>query len=349
MGEAAPVWTLGHIAAFVGGDLEGPADFVVSRPVLLTSSEPQGIAFVESADFADKLKATPIGAVIAPPGLDVHPKHAIRVPKPRFAFARLLAAFARPLSLEPGIHPSALIHPSAQIDPSACIGAYVVVDADAVIEKGAHLFPHVFVGARSRIGADSMIYPLVAIYHDVSIGARCLVHSGCVIGADGFGFVFDGSIHHKVPHAGGVQIGDDVELGSNTAIDRAMAGDTVIGDGTKLDNLVQVGHNVQIGSHTVVAGLTGFSGSAQVGSRVQIGGQVGIPPHKRVGDDVAIGAKSGVADDLLEPGEYFGTPARPASRAKRAFLLSAKLPEMLERIRALEREVAELTRRLDDD
>jgi UDP-3-O-[3-hydroxymyristoyl] glucosamine N-acyltransferase len=180
------------------------------------------------------------------------------------------------------------------------------------------------------------------LYRDVRVGARSVIHSGAVIGADGFGFVWDGSKRLKVPQVGSVRIGDDVEVGANTCIDRATAGETVIEDGVKLDNIVQIGHNVRVGEHSAIAGMSGISGSTKIGKRVLMGGGVGTRDHVTIGDDVALGGRSNVGGDITEPGEYLGTPAAPAREAVRAMLTIHKLPELVSRIRQLEKRLAEL-------
>lgn len=335
-------WTLGELAGLLGGRLDGPADLPITRPVSSHDEDPQGICFAESEPHLLRAIKGAVGALLVDNKADVGGKPAIRVESPRFAFAKLLAIASRPLPLSSGVHPLASVAETAKIAPTARIGAYAVVEAGAVVEDDARVYPFCYVGENCRIGQGTVLYPHVVLYQDVEIGSQCVLHSGCVLGADGFGFFWDGSRRRKIPQVGGVDVGDDVEVGANTTIDRATAGATRVGEGTKLDNLIQVAHNASIGKHTVVAGLSGISGSSRIGDRVVIGGGVGIKDHVTITDDVALGGRTGVEKDILEPGEYFGTPARPAAEAVRAFLLAPKLPELFSRLRALEKRLDEL-------
>ena len=333
-------WTLGELASLLGGSLDGPADLPIDRPVSVDTVDPLGISFAESPEYL--AQAGGVGALLLAPDSESNGKPAIRLASPRMAFGMLLALATRPLPLEPGIHPSAVVHADASIDASASIGPFVVVESGASIGPGARIFPFCYVGENCTVGAGSTLYPNVVVYQDVTIGDRCVVHSGVVLGADGFGFVWDGKQRIKVPQVGSVTIGNDVEIGANTTIDRATAGETSIGDGVKLDNLIQIGHNSSIGEHSVLAGHTGISGSTKVGKRVVMGGGVGTNDHITITDDVILGGRSGVDRDITEPGQYVGVPARPAAEGLRALLIVPRLPELLSRIRALEKKLKEL-------
>ncbi len=336
MEKEAPAWTLGSIAAMLGGEAVGPADLPIRGPVNAGSDDPAGITFAESDAYLQAAEASGVGAVIVGPDVATS-KPSIRVQVPRLAFFKLLHLAERPMTAEPGVHATAVVDPSATVEEGASVGPFAVIGPHARVEAGAIIGPHCVVGDRSAVGAGTRLYPRVTLYQDVILGRGCTVHSGVVIGADGFGFVWDGRTHVKVPQVGGVRIGDQVEIGANTCIDRATAGDTVIESGSKLDNLIQVGHNGRIGKHVIIAGQSGISGSVTIGDRSVLGGGVGTNDHVVIGADVKLGGRSGVDKDILEPGEYFGTPARPAREALKAFVLTTKLPEIWQRLRRLER------------
>ena len=342
MVKGAPRWTLGQIAEIVQGELEGPADLPIDRPVPAGHNDRRGIAFVEAAKYVDRVLASTVGAVFAPPGLELDDRPIIRVDSPRTAFFILLQLSHKPLPIHEGIHPTAIVHPSSKIHPSARVGSFAVVEQHATIGADARVYSFAYVGENCHVGDSSVLFPHVVLIQDVTLGERCIIHSGAVIGADGFGFMWDGTKRLKIPQVGGVTIGSDVEIGAITAIDRATAGETTIGNGTKLDNLIQVAHNVQMGEHGVVAALTGISGSARIGDRATIAGQVAIIQGIEICDDVALAGRSGVVDNITKAGEYFGAPAKPAREGMRMLIAQAKVPELAERIRRLEREVEEL-------
>ncbi len=342
MEKIAPSWTLGDLAEILGGTVASHPHYIVRRPVPADSDDPEGIAFCESEPYLEKAHASGVGALILPYSLRSNLKPAIYVEYPRLAFGKLLAITQRPLPLNPGIHPTAVVHPDAYVSESAQVGPFVVVEQGASVGAKAKIYPHCYIGDSCRVGAGSVLYPNVVLYQDVTVGERCLIHSGAVIGADGFGFMWDGTRQFKVPQVGGVEIGDEVEIGANTTIDRATAGTTKIGSGTKLDNLIQVAHNVQIGRDSVMAGQSGIAGSSKIGDRATIGGLVAISDHVTITDDVTLGGGTGVASDIHEKGAYFGRPALPAGEGLRAFMMVPKLPDFLSRIRALEKKVKEL-------
>ncbi|MFQ3678857.1 MAG: UDP-3-O-(3-hydroxymyristoyl)glucosamine N-acyltransferase, partial [Fimbriimonadaceae bacterium] len=281
-----------------------------------------------------------IGALLIGPDQPWPSVPAIRVADPRRAIGFLLSLCERRRELPPGVHPTAVIDASAAVDPSAAVGPYVVVDAEARVEAGAKLFAHAYVGPRCVVGRQSVLLPHAVLVQDVVLGAECVVHSGAVLGAEGFGFVWDGQRRQKIPQIGKVETGDSVEIGALTAVDRATIGATRLGDGVKLDNLIQVGHNCEVGDHTVIAGHVGIAGSAHIGRRNVIGGAVIVRDHIETADDVVVYGGSGIDRSVSEPGEYFGSPLLPASDAKRVYLLISKLPEILSRVRSLEKKLA---------
>jgi UDP-3-O-[3-hydroxymyristoyl] glucosamine N-acyltransferase len=326
----------------LGGEAAGPADLPLRGPAPADGDDPEGIAFAESEQYLLVAERSRVGAVIVWRGCREVSKPAIRVDNPRVAFGMVLALSVRPMSLNHGIHSTAVVDTTAQVDPTARIGPYVVVGCEARIGAKAQIYPHCYIGDDCSVGAGTVLYPGVVLYRDVTVGERCILHSGAVLGADGFGFAWDGERQVKIPQVGGVRLGSDVEIGACTAIDCATAGETTIGDDTKLDNLVQVGHNTHVGSHTVIAGLTGISGSCKLGNRLTLGGQVAVSDHMSVCDDVVLGGRTAIIQDVTEPGAYFGLPARPAFEALRSMALVTKLPELLSRVRALEKRVREL-------
>jgi len=342
MEKDTPVWTLAELAEILGGTISGHPNHIVRRPVPADSDDPDGIAFCESEPYLEKAHAHGVGALILPHSMFSNLKPSLHVEHPRLAFGRLLAMSSRPLPIASGIHPTAVVDPTAEIDPSASIGAYAVVERGAEIRANAKVFPFAYVGDNCVVGDSAILYPHAVLYQDVKVGARTIIHSGVVLGADGFGFMWDGKKQFKVPQVGQVTIGDDCEIGANTTIDRATAGATSIGRGTKLDNLIQIGHNVKIGEDGVFASQTGISGSTTLGDRIVMGGQCAIGDHITITDDVTMGGHSGTSQDILEKGAYFGMPAKPAAEGLKSFLMVPKLPEIFSRLRALEKRVAEM-------
>ncbi|MBL8060375.1 MAG: UDP-3-O-(3-hydroxymyristoyl)glucosamine N-acyltransferase [Chthonomonas sp.] len=340
MDPKAEGWTLGELAQLVGGRLEGPAHFRVSRPVRADSNDPNGIAFAENQAFADA--AAGVGALIVSDEIDAHGRPAIRVTQPRLAFGRLLHFAHRPIPIMEGIHPAAQIDPRAWVDQTASIGPFVVIEKDARVGARAKVHAGAYIGEACVVGEDTIVYPGVVLMQDVRIGDRCILHANCVLGADGFGFVWDGKQRVKVPQVGGVVLGDDVEVGAGTCIDRSTCGETVVGDGTKLDNMVQVAHNVTIGTSVVIAAHTSIAGSVRVGNRVVMGGQTAIADHRSVGDDIMLGGRTGVMQDLTKSGEYFGLPAQDVRESLRQMLAIKELPALLKRVKALEAQVAQM-------
>jgi UDP-3-O-[3-hydroxymyristoyl] glucosamine N-acyltransferase len=265
---------------------------------------------------------------------------------PSLGFARALALLHPPDSPASGIHPSAVISPDATVDSTASIGPLCVVDAGAQVGSGTSLLAQVHVGRDVRIGSDCRLFPQVTLRDGIRLGDRVVVHSGAVIGADGFGYARDGARYVKIPQVGRVVVEDDVEIGANVTIDRATLGETRIGRGTKIDNLVQIAHNVQVGEDTVIVAQVGISGSTRIGSRVTLAGQAGIVDHLTIGDDVIVGAQSGVSKDIPAGSIVLGSPAIPHGEFKRQYASLAGLPALRKLVRAMERRLEELERRL---
>jgi UDP-3-O-[3-hydroxymyristoyl] glucosamine N-acyltransferase len=262
----------------------------------------------------------------------------VRVKHPSLALAIVcerIESVLRPRP-EPGIHPSAVVDPAAEIDPTAVIGPACVIQAGAKIGARTVLEAQVFVGRGASIGEDSWLYPLVAVHRRVNVGARCILHSGVVLGADGFGFEPTPQGHFKIPQLGGVEIGDDVEIGANSTIDRGRLDPTVVGQGTKIDNLVQLGHGVEVGKHCFLCSQVGISGSTKVGDQVVMAGQAGIAGHIEIGEGAQIGAQSGVAKSVAARTLVTGTPAAEFQKQRRLEALVRRLPQLFERVKILE-------------
>lgn len=343
---AAHGFTLGQIAAAVGATVEGDPARVVRGVAPLEAAGPSDISFLIDSRYRAAAQISRAGAFLAPPDVTGLPAPVLRSAAPRLALIDLIALFHPSPATPAGVAGSAVVASDARVAPTASVGALAVVESGAVIGAGARLHPLVYVGAGAVIGEDSVLYPHVIVREGVRVGRRVIVHAGAVIGADGFGYVFDGATHRKMPQVGGVCIEDDVEIGANATIDRATLGETVVGRGTKIDNLVQVGHNVEIGEDTVIAAQTGISGSCRIGGRVVIAGQVGLADHISIGDGAVLGAQSGVHADVAAGHRVLGTPARPLTQRKRIYLAEAQLPELVRKVRALERRLARLEARV---
>jgi len=327
----------------LGGELIGDPALRIGAIEPLESAGPAAIAFLSNQLYAKQLAASRAGCVIVAPAFrDAAAARgaAIVTADPYLYFARLTQWWAgrTRTPAAPTIHASAAIDPSARLGARVAIGAFVVIEAGAVIDDDASIGAHTVVGAACRIGAATRIGPGVAIVAATSIGARCIVHPGAVLGADGFGFAPDNGRWEKIEQLGRVVIGDDVEIGANTCIDRGALGDTVIGDGVKIDNLVQVGHNVRIGAHSAIAGNVGIAGSTTIGAHCMLGGGSGVSGHVTLCDHVVIGGATQVTRSITKPGFYSGIfPFDDnASWEKNAAVLR-NLHALRERVRALEK------------
>jgi UDP-3-O-[3-hydroxymyristoyl] glucosamine N-acyltransferase len=332
------MWTLAELAPLLGASVGGSPDFVVERPVPYDSDDPAGLAYCAGPRYAGAAARHAVGALILPPGLTVE-RPCLYATDPKAAFTRFLALCRRPLPLSPGVHPTAVVDPAASVAPTASVGPYVVVERGARIEAGARIFPFCYVGEDCVVGPETVLYPHVVLYQDVRVGARCVVHAHAVLGADGFGFAWDGTRQVKIEQVGGVRIGDDVEIGAGSAVDRATSGTTRVGSGVKVDNLVQIGHNAEVGEHSLICGQSGVAGSAVVGRRVTMAGQSAVADHVSVGDGVTLAGRAVASRDIVEPVVHHGLPARPDGL--RILAAQAELPQLRDRLRRLERLLAE--------
>jgi UDP-3-O-[3-hydroxymyristoyl] glucosamine N-acyltransferase len=332
---AKPALTLREIVARLGGEALGEVAAPLTGVATLDSAGPGEIAFLANPKYRSKLASTRAGAVILSPG----DRDAATIPRivsdnPYAYYARTVALFHPPPQASPGIHPFAQVDGSANVDAYAEIGAFVVIGAGCTIAKGASIGAHCVLGAGVAIGEGTRLNPRVTIYDGCSVGARCVLHSGAVIGADGFGMARDAGRWVKIPQIGAVRIGDDVEIGANTTIDRGALDDTVIEEGVKLDNQIQIAHNCVIGAHTVIAGCTGISGSVIVGKHCMIGGGVGLVGHITICDHVTISGFSLITKSITEPGTYTsGLPFMPHAEWLRNAVHLRRLGEMARALR----------------
>jgi UDP-3-O-[3-hydroxymyristoyl] glucosamine N-acyltransferase len=338
-------FTLGQLAQALGATLEGDPRRVVTGVAPLESAGPDHVSFLTHARYHDAARVSRAGAFVAGAEAAGLPAPVLRVRAPQQALVDLLNLFHPPAAVVPGVHATAAVAADARIDATAAVGAHAVVEAGARIGARVRVGALVYVGAGVEIGDDCVLGPHVALLDGVRVGRRVVIHPGAVLGADGFGFAFDGAQHRKIPQTGGVLIEDDVEIGANTTIDRATFGDTVVRRGTKIDNLVQIGHNVEVGEHSILVAQVGVSGSSRLGRGVVLAGQVGVADHVTIGDGTLVGAQGGVPSSLEAGGKFLGTPARPMLEAKRIMAAETRLPDLLRRVRALERALEALTGR----
>ncbi|MCL5968486.1 MAG: UDP-3-O-(3-hydroxymyristoyl)glucosamine N-acyltransferase [Betaproteobacteria bacterium] len=338
------------IHAALGGVLHGDGTRAIAGLASLESAGPDRLAFVAQARHAAAIESTQAAALIVPPELVPRASArgpCIETPQPYPYFARLTqwwrsrqlaAQRAAADPAEPAIHPSAWVHPSAELAAGVRLGAFAVVEAGAQIGAGSEIGAQCVIGARARIGAQARLAAQVVIGHDCTLGARCIVHSGAVIGADGFGFAAHEERWLKIEQLGAVRIGDEVEIGANTCIDRGTLDDTVLEDGVKLDNLIQIGHNVRIGAHTAMAGCVGVAGSAQIGAHCTFGGGAGVLGHLRIVDHVHITASTMVSRSILKPGQYSGAfPIDDNANWEKNAATLRQLYALRQRLKALEK------------
>jgi len=342
MAQEAQGWSIGELAKVLGAEVVGDPATIVNRPVEAVSKDPHGITFAEAPKYFEALKGSGVGCAILPLGSPDLGMPALLVEHPRRAFGVVLGMYYRPIPITPGIAVSASVHPTAYVDPTANIGENVVIAPHARVEKGAQVHAGTYVGENCVVGELTVLMPNVTLVQDVRMGARCLIHSGTVLGADGFGFAFDGSKHQKIPQVGGVIIGDNVEMGANCAVDRATAGDTIVGSGCKFDNYVHIAHNCRVGQHCVIAGIAALGGSVTFGDYVVMGGGSMIKDHCSVAAGTQLGGHTLVTGTIDERGEYWGSHCLPVRKALRTQIIERQLPELVERIKTLEAEVKRL-------
>jgi UDP-3-O-[3-hydroxymyristoyl] glucosamine N-acyltransferase len=332
-------FTTAEIAKLVDGEVVGDASAALKSFAPAESAQAGDLTFAENEDYFARAEQSAATAIIADRRFSSAKKILIRVPNARIAFAKALALFFPEPKFAAGIHPTAVIAASASIDPTAHIGPHCAVGERVKLGANSVLQGGNFVGDDSKLGDEVNLFPNVTIYPRTEIGQRVRVHAGTVIGSDGFGYVQDGGIHRKVPQIGNVVIGDDVEIGANVTIDRGALGSTVIGKGTKIDNLVMIAHNVEIGEGSIVIAQVGISGSTKLGKYVILAGQVGLAGHLKIGNQVTVAAQSGVMTDIPDGEKWFGAPAQPDKDFKRQVIALRKLPDLLKRVAELEKKL----------
>jgi UDP-3-O-[3-hydroxymyristoyl] glucosamine N-acyltransferase len=333
-------FTLKELAALCGGELRGDPALEIDGAASLSEAVAGEITFYADPRYLARLRQTRASAVFV--ALDFSGQTAaaqIRVANPSKAFEQVVLKLApKPIAFTPRIHPTAVVDPTAKIGSGISIQPHAVIESGATIGDNAVIGAGSYIGHESIIGASCLIYANVTIRERTRIGARAIIHSGAVIGADGFGFEFVEGRYQKIPQLGIVQIDDDVEIGANTTIDRARFGRTWIQEGVKIDNLVQIAHNVIIGKHSIIAAQTGISGSTRVGEKVMMAGQVGVIGHLTIEDNTIIAAQSGISKDL-PGGAWFGSPAVPLPEAKRQIAWIHRLGKLFDRVKAIEKKL----------
>lgn len=334
--------TLKQLAEHIGGKLHGDPDCEITGVASLNKATSGELCFLADSRYKKHLANTSASAVILPESLlGDCPVNAIVADVPDVAYVHAIKLISPEETLPSGIHPSAIIGDNCTIHATAWIGPHVTIEEGVTIEAGCYIGSGTSIGKNSKIGRDSYLAANVSIYHGTVIGERALIHSSAVIGADGFGFANDKGKWLRIPQLGRVRIGNDVEIGSNTTVDRGAIEDTVLEDGVKLDNLIHIAHNVHVGEHTAMAACVGISGSVKIGKRCTLAGQVGVAGHLELGDDVHITGKSLVTKSILKPGVYSSgpAPAEPQNIWRRNIVRYRQLDDMANRLAALEKQL----------
>lgn len=321
-----------EIQAICGGEYRGDESLQITGVAEPAEARSSDAVFWEQERLFDSVLGSQAGLIICPPRKShmLPGRNLLQHPRPTFAMMKLVSWWLESTSEKPrpGIHPSAVVDPSAMIAADAHIGAFCVIGANCSIENGVAIETHCSLGAGSRIGKGSRLYPRVTLYPGCVIGEQCVIHSGVVLGADGFGFILENGAQHKIPQVGNVVIGNWVEIGANSTVDRGTLGPTSVGDGTKIDNQVQIGHNCRIGKHCILCAQVGLAGSTLMGDYVYMAGKSGSAGHLSIGDRAMVGAQGGVTHDLPADGKYWGTPAIDAGFYKRLLAIQRKLPQI---------------------
>ncbi len=333
--------TLKEIPGLIDGIISDGEDLVITGVTNIEDAGPDDITFAVPPHLEKAVKSQ-AAAVIIPADVDSFGKPAIRVENPRMAFTKLLELFTPPLTVAREIHATAILGRNVRIGKNVAILPYVVLGDDVVIGDNTVIYPHTYIGQGTVIGTDTLIHPNVTVRENCRIGSRVIIQSGAVIGSDGFGFVTTQGRHHKVPQVGTVIIEDDVEIGACVGIDRATTGSTLVKQGTKIDNLVHLAHNVVIGENCFLVAQTGIAGSVKTGNNVTFAGQCGSAGHLTIGDNSVFAAKSGIIGDVPAGAFYAGFPARPHKEWLRSEAATHRLPDMLKKIRDLEKRLSQV-------
>jgi len=330
-------YTVTQIAEHVQGEVQGDGSLALTGFAPANTSQPGDLTFAENESYFLTAEQSAASAILVDGPFLSDKKTLIRVGNARVAFAKVLPLFFPEPVFAPGIHPTAIVAASARIDPTAHIGPCCVVGERAHIGARVVLQGSDHVGDDCQLGEETQLFPQVTLYPRTQLGRQVRIHSGAVIGSDGFGYVFDQGAHRKVPQIGNVIIHDQVEIGANVTVDRGALGPTVIGRGTKIDNLVQIAHNVVMGEHCLVVAHVGIAGSTQMGNYVTLAGQVGLAGHLKIGDRVIVAAQSGVMHDIPDGEKWLGSPAQPDRQTKRQLIALQHLPDLLRRVGELEK------------
>ncbi len=340
---------LKELAEFVGGTFVGDGDIEISGVAAIDEAQPGDLTFIANPKYLRKLGTTRASAIIVSNKVTTADKPLIFTANPHLAFVKIITSFFATPYQSKGIDPKAHISPTAHLGHDLTIYPHVYIGERCHIEDRVTLYPGVYVGEGSLIGEDSVLYPNVTIYSGSVIGKRVVLHSGVVIGADGFGYVKEGTKNVKIPQIGKVIIEDDVEVGANSTIDRASLGETTIRKGVKIDNLVQIAHNVVIGEDSIIVAQVGIAGSTKIGKNVILAGQVGVADHLEIGDNVMVGAQSGVAQDLSPNQIFSGSPVQPHREWLRMVTTLSKLPDMRKSLMDIEERLKKLEAALSDE
>lgn len=336
-------FTAKEIAKKLGGTVEGDENVVIYKPCRIEEVDEFGITFLANPKYTHYIYERKAAAILVNKDLELeHPVDAtlIRVENPYLCVARVLHMFNRANGPKKGRSCRSKVHLTAKVGKGCYIGEFAVVGRKAKIGNNVQIYPQVFVGDYCEIGDNTILYPGVKVYRECKVGKNCILHAGAVVGADGFGFApMDDGTYSKIDQLGNVIIEDDVEIGANTCIDRAVMGSTVIHKGAKLDNLIQIAHNVSVGKHTVMASQSGCAGSGKIGDYCMIAGQVGIVGHITVGDHVTIAAQAGVTNSVKDGATMLGSPAMEGAKQKKIIVLLRKLEDMYSRLNVLEKKV----------
>lgn len=339
-----------QIAAFIQGEIVGDENATVHTFAKIEEGVPGAISFLSNPKYTSYIYETQSSIVLV--NEDFIPEQEIKATLIKVAnayesLAKLLTLYETSKPKKQGIHSLAFIAPSAKIGENVYIGAFAYIGENATIGDNTQIYPHTFIGDGAKIGNNCLLYSHVNVYHDCRVGNECILHSGAVIGSDGFGFAPTANGYDKIPQIGIVILEDQVEIGANTCVDRATMGATLIHSGVKLDNLIQIAHNDEIGSHTVMAAQAAVAGSTKIGEWCMIGGQVGIAGHAKIGDKVSLGAQSGVPGDIKAGSQLIGSPPMELKQFFKSYVIQKNLPEMQKELRNLRKELEELKQLLN--
>ena len=346
-------FTLTELATRVGGEFSGDGGVVLSRVAPLEDAGPGDVSFFSNRKYRRAFEASRAGAIVVEPGEDVPAgRTVLRARNAYLAFAKISTLFHPPAEAVPDVAPQAFVHPTARVDGSAEVMPFAYVGADAVVGARCILHPGAYVGPGARLGDDCVLWPNAVVRDRCTLGQRVVLEPGCIVGSDGFGFAFDpegeagsGPRHFKVPQAGVVVVEDDVELGANVCVDRATLGVTRIGRGVKIDNLVQIAHNVEVGPLSILVAQVGIAGSSKLGAGVVAAGQVGIVGHVKIGDGAKLLAQAGISNDVEAGAVVSGSPERPHAEWLRLQAALTRLPDLMKRVRELEKKLEEMEAR----